>query len=166
MTRHKDQGKKMRVKSSAVERGPVKNDQEFTRIIAELARQKKLPADKRDRDAIIICRVENMEGNGMFHLFSKEAREYFAGCPGNMVLASMIGQLVKEKIHDIEQQPLVLMLIDERSINPPEILALITDPEEGKVTRDRMKALDDLAIKFIVKEESFEFEEEVNVDTL
>ena len=165
MTRHKDQGKKMKVKSSAVERGPLKNNQEFTRIISELARQKKLPAEKQDNDDIIICRVENMEGNGMFHLFSKENREYFAGCPGNMVLASMIGQLVKFKIHDIEQQPLVLMLLDGQSINPPEILALITD-EESKVTRDRMKALEDLAIRFIVKEELIEFEEDVTLEDL
>ena len=166
MTRHKDQDKKKRVKSSALERGPHKNNQEFSRIIYEIIRQRKLPAEKRDVDEIIICRVENMEGNGIFHVFSKENREYFAGCPGNMVLASMVGQIVKVKIHDPDQQPLVLVLLTPGSLKPPEILVLITD-EDTNVTQERMKALDDLAIKFIVKEESFVFEpQEVNLDDL
>jgi hypothetical protein len=108
-----------------------------------------------------------MEGNGIFRVFSKENREYFAGCPGNMVLSSMIGQIVKNKIHDPDQQPLVLVLLTPRSIKPPEILVLVTDEEDSTVTHARMKVLDDLAIKFIVKEESFEFEpQEVNLDDL
>jgi len=167
MTRHKDQDKKKRVKPSAVERGPHKNNQEFSRIISEIVRQRKLPAHERDTDEIILCRVENMEGNGIFRVFSKENREYFAGCPGNMVLSSMIGQIVKNKIHDPDQQPLVLVLLTPRSIKPPEILVLVTDEEDSTVTHARMEVLDDLAIKFIVKEESFEFEpQEVNLDDL
>ncbi len=166
MPKTKDPKKKMKVKGRAMERGPLKNDIEFAKIMVTLRYQKSLPKEKRDTDDVIICRVENMEGTGNFHLWSKEGREYFGACPGNLVLENMVGQLVKQRIPDISGQPLVLVaLIDGKTEKKPEILALISDPDP-EIKEQRMFLLKDVGIEFVIKEEGYEFEkaEESDID--
>jgi hypothetical protein len=160
MPKPKDPKKKMKVKGRALERGPLKNDIEFAKIMATLRYQKSLPKEKRDTDDVIICRVENMEGTGNFHLWSKEGREYFGACPGNLVLESMIGQLVKQRIPDISGQPLVLVaLIDGKTEKKPEILALISDQDQV-IKEQRVSLLKEVGIEFIIKEEGYDFDRE------
>jgi hypothetical protein len=158
MTKSKDPKKKMKVKGRALERGSSNNDKEFMQILQKLREQKTLPENKRDTDQVILCRIENMEGSGNFHLWSKEEREYFGGCPGNLVLENMIGQLVKFKIHDIASQPLVLvLLIDGKVDKKPEILALVSDPDPD-VKRQRLELLKEVGVLFSLKDEGYEFE--------
>lgn len=160
MPKTKDPKKKMKVKGRALERGPLKNDIEFEKIIKNLIYQKSLPTEKRDTDDVIICRVENMEGTGNFHLWSKEGREYFGACPGNLVLESMIGQLVKQRIPDISGQPLVLVaLIDGKTEKKPEILALISDIDPV-IKQQRMSLLKEVGIEFAIQDEGYEFDRE------
>ena len=160
MPKPKDPKKKMKVKGRALERGPLKNDIEFAKIMATLRYQKSLPKEKRDTDVIIICRVENMEGTGNFHLWSKEGREYFGACPGNLVLENMVGQLVKQRIPDISGQPLVLVaLIDGKTEKKPEIMALISDPDQV-IKEQRVSLLKEVGIEFTIKEEGYDFDRE------
>jgi len=170
MPKPKDPKKKMKVKGRALERGPLKNDIEFAKIMATLRYQKSLPKEKRDTDVVIICRVENMEGTGNFHLWSKEGREYFGACPGNLVLESMIGQLVKQRIPDISGQPLVLVaLIDGKTEKKPEILALISDIDPV-IKQQRMILLKEVGIEFTIENDDYEFdkaeESEIEFDDL
>jgi len=171
MPRTKDPKKKMKVKGRALERGPLKNDIEFAKIMENLRYQKSLPKEKRDTDDVIICRVENMEGTGNFHIWSKEGREYFGACPGNLVLESMIGQLVKQRISDISGQPLVLVaLIDGKTEKRPEILALISDIDPV-IKEQRLILLKEVGIEFRIENgEDYEFEKgeesEVEFDDL
>jgi len=158
MPKTKDPKKKMKVKGRALERGPLKNDIEFAKIMENLRYQKSLPKEKRDTDDVIICRVENMEGTGNFHIWSKEDREYFGACPGNLVLESMIGQLVKQRIPDISGQPLVLVaLIDGKTEKKPEILALISDIDPV-IKQQRMALLKEVGIEFTIKNDDYEFD--------
>jgi hypothetical protein len=160
MPKPKDPKKKMKVKGRALERGPLKNDIEFAKIMATLRYQKSLPKEKRDTDVIIICRVENMEGTGNFHLWSKEGREYFGACPGNLVLENMVGQLVKQRIPDISGQPLVLVaLIDGKTEKKPEIMALISDADQV-IKEQRVSLLKEVGIEFTIKEEGYDFDRE------
>jgi hypothetical protein len=160
MPKPKDPKKKMKVKGRALERGPLKNDIEFEKIMKSLLFQKSLPKEKRDTDDVIICRVENMEGTGNFHLWSKEGREYFGACPGNLVLESMIGQLVKQRIPDISGQPLVLVvLINGKTEKKPEILALISDIDPV-IKQQRMSLLKEVGIEFVIQDEDYEFDRE------
>jgi hypothetical protein len=111
-----------------------------------------------------------MEGTGNFHLWSKEAREYFGACPGNLVLESMIGQLVKQRIPDISGQPLVLVaLIDGKTEKKPEILALISDPDPV-IKQQRLSLLKEVGIEFVIEGDDYEFEKaeesEVEFDDL
>jgi hypothetical protein len=170
MPRTKDPKKKMKVKGRALERGPLKNDIEFAKIMENLRYQKSLPKEERDTDDVIICRVENMEGTGNFHLWSKEGREYFGACPGNLVLESMIGQLVKQRIPDISGQPLVLIaLIDGKTEKKPEILALISDIDPV-IKQQRMILLKEVGIEFTIENDDYEFdkaeESEIEFDDL
>lgn len=158
MTKSKDPKKKMKVKGRAMERGSGNNEKEFMKILQKLREQKTLPENKRDTDQVILCRIENMEGAGNFHLWSKEEREYFGACPGNLVLENMIGQLVKFKIHDIASQPLVLvLLIDGKVDKKPEILALVSDPDP-ELKRQRLELLKEVGVLFSIKDEGYEFE--------
>jgi len=160
MAKSKDQSKKMKVKGRAMERGPINNDSTFRETIQKLRVQKSLPKEKRDTDDVIICRVENMEGAGNFRLWSKEAREYFGGCPGNLVLENMIGQLVRMRIPDIASQPLVLVvLIDGKTEKRPEIIALISDSDPD-IKRQRLALLEGVDIQFTLQEDGYEFDKE------
>ena len=177
MPRQKDPKKKLKVKARAMERGPQKNEEEFKLILEKLHYQNTLPKEKRDNDELIVCRVQNMEGTGNFHLFTKEGREYFGGCPGNLVLENMVGQLVPIRIQSVSDQPLVLVcLTDGKAIKKPEIVCIISDEDHG-ITRQRLHALERYAIFFTSQDENYEFEkgeepsdsdseEEVDMDNL
>ena len=157
MPKSKDPKKKLKVKARALERGPEKNDQEFEDILKKLAIQRELPAEQ-FTDELIICRVENMEGTGNFHLWSKEGREYYGGCPGNLVLENMVGQLVRFRIYDIPSQPLVLvLLINGRTAKKPEIVAIISD-EDPEVKAHRLYSLENYGIFFTSQEDKYEFD--------
>ena len=163
MPRQKDPKKKLKVKARAMERGPQKNDEEFKLILAKLQHQTTLPKEKRDNDELIVCRVQNMEGTGNFHLFTKEGREYFGGCPGNLVLENMVGQLVPIRIQSIPDQPLVLVcLTDGKAIKKPEVVAIISDEDPG-ITRQRLYELERYGIFFTVEEGNYEFEKGAEV---
>jgi hypothetical protein len=158
MPKSKDPKKKLKVKARALNRGPEKNDQDFEEILKKLAIQRELPLPERDTDELIICRVENMEGAGNFHLWSKEDREYYGGCPGNLVLENMVGQLVKFRIYDIPSQPLVLvLLINGKTVKKPEIVAILSD-EDPVIKAQRLDRLEKLGIVFRLQEDKYEFE--------
>jgi hypothetical protein len=157
MGKPKDQSKKMKVKGRALDRGSEKNNLEFYTTLMKLRYQHSLPKEKRDTDEVIICRIENAEGTGNFRLWSKEGRKYFGGCPGNLVLESMIGQLVKFKIEHIPSQPLVLVLLYEgKALKKPEILCLLSDPDSD-VKTERLKLLEAVGVEFIAQD-NYEFE--------
>lgn len=157
MAKSKDPKKKLKVKARALERGPEKNDKDFEDIIKKIAIQRELPPQQ-DTDELIICRVENMEGTGNFHLWSKEGREYYGGCPGNLVLENMVGQLVRFRIYDIPSQPLVLvLLINGKTVKKPEIVAIISD-EDPEVKAHRLYSLEKHAIFFTSQEDKYEFD--------
>ena len=156
----KDQDKKKRVKRRAIERAPEKNTEEFNRLINDI---------RMDRSqTYCICRVEKLEGTGVFKLVSKEGREYFGDCPGNLALSSMIGQIAKHTTLAVELQPLVLVLLPSigASKQKPEILALITDEINKSVTKLRLDILDDLGLKFYFNKEEDLFEAEVDIEDL
>jgi hypothetical protein len=175
MAKHKDQDKKKKVKQSAKLRASDNNNVEFNKIIQTIREDRLM--HRISYQTLCICRVETMEGTGVFKLVSKEGREYFGDCPGNLALQDMIGQIAKHTTMTIELQPLVLVLLASPGSHKkkPEILALITEPDDRRVTNERMSLLEDVGILFMLKkteeiefadQEEVKFEEEVDFDNL
>lgn len=156
----KDQERKKKVKKSAIDRAPEKNAEEFNRLVREIQREGNQP--------YCICRVEKLEGTGIFKLVTKEGREYYGDCPANLALTSLIGQISKHTTLAVELQPLVLVLLPSNGAHrqKPEILALITEEDNKNLTNQRIEILENIGLKFYVKKVEELFEDEVALEDL